>query len=259
MSSAIFRLKSFITYWLDAVDEHSLHSPFLYDLYTRVLRAPSNDLSWLSKERALLKSDHRNLQITDFGAGSAKSKSTTRKISDIAAISVSPPKYSLLYARLIEHYNCHQIVELGTSLGLNTMYLASGKKVIVDTFEGCPNIAAVAQANFDKHKLRNITIHRGNLDETLHTVLPGIDRIDFAFMDANHKYEPTMRYASLLMEKMHESSVLVLDDIHYSSDMQRAWEDLKRLDNVYCTVDLYRCGLIFFKRSLNRQNVVLQF
>lgn len=221
---------------------------------------PDSDIDWIARERALLKSDQRNLEITDFGGGSSKLKSSNRKISDIASVSLSPPKYSMLYARLIAHYDCKHVVELGTSLGLNTMYLAaSGKHANVDTFEGCPNTAAIAEASFEKHNLKNIRVHRGNLDQTLHSVLSGIDTVDFAFMDANHKYEPTLRYATLLMGKMHEDSILVLDDIHYSSEMQRAWEELKQFNNVFCTVDLYRCGLVFFKRSLNRQNVVLQF
>ena len=220
---------------------------------------PHSDIDWIARERALLKSDHRYLEIRDFDGGSSKLKSSKRKISDIASVSLSPAKYSMLYARLIAHYDCQHVVELGTSLGLNTMYLAASKNVSVDTFEGCPNTAAIAEASFEKHNLNNIRLHRGNLDETLHSVLSGIDTVDFAFMDANHKYEPTLRYATLLMEKMHEDSILVLDDIHYSAEMQRAWEDLKRFNNIFCTVDLNRCGLVFFKRSLNRQNVVLQF
>lgn len=260
MSSIIFRLKAFFTYWLDAVDRHSLHSPFLFDLYSHVLQERKDEPHWISESRKELQKNDSILEVTDYGAGSNKLKSTKRKIADIVQVSASPRRYSMLYANLIAHFQCKSIVELGTSVGLNTMYLATAQPhVIVHTFEGCPHIGSVARRLFDKHHLENINLHIGNLDEILHPALASLETVDFAFMDANHQYEPTLRYARMLMTKMHEDSILVIDDIHHSAGMQRAWEELKRYDNVYTSIDLYRCGLIFFKRSLIRQNAVLEF
>jgi hypothetical protein len=61
------------------------------------------------------------------------------------------------------------------------------------------------------------------------------------------------------MEKIHPHSILIVDDIHYSKEMETAWHIIQRNDLVYATIDLYRCGLIFFNPSLTKQNVVLQF
>ena len=89
--------------------------------------------------------------------------------------------------------------------------------------------------------------------------LDSVEKIDFAFIDANHRFEPTLSYVDLIMKKIHANSILVLDDIHYSSEMERAWRALQEHERVYTTIDLYRCGLIFFNPSLTKQNAVLQF
>ena len=262
MSSKFFQLKSFFTYWLDAVDEHSLHSPFLFDLYTNILKKdlPHSEFDSLRKIRRRLRQDQRILHVKDLGAGSLLLKTSSRKIADIARISVTPEKFSTLYAAIIRHYNCRSIVELGTSLGLNTLYLAKAEESVkVFTFEGSPEVAHIATHLFQENQLTNIQLIEGNIDDTLSAGLSAIEKIDFALIDANHRFEPTLQYVDLLMEKIHPQSILVVDDIHYSEEMEQAWHTIQAYDRVYTTVDLYRCGLIFFNPSLTRQNVVLQF
>jgi hypothetical protein len=62
-----------------------------------------------------------------------------------------------------------------------------------------------------------------------------------------------------LIQKTDAHSVIAIDDIHHSPEMERAWQTIQSNPRVQTTIDLYRCGLIFFNPSLTRQNVVLQF
>lgn len=207
-----------------------------------------------------MEGDHRWIHVADFGSGSMKMKTSSRKISDIARISTSPGKYSRLYSQILRHYNCSDILELGTSLGINTIYLAKAHDMAkVTTIEGSHEIALIAKHQFEENKVRNIQLIEGNIDDVLPTFLDSVKKIDFAFIDANHRFEPTLAYADLIMKKIHADSILVLDDIHYSSEMARAWRALQEHERVYTTIDLYRCGLIFFNPSLTKQNTVLQF
>ena len=207
-----------------------------------------------------MEGDHQTIHVTDFGSGSLKMKTSSRKISDIARISTTPEKYSQLYSRILRHYNCTNILELGTSLGINTMYLAKAREVAtVTTFEGSPELALIAKHLFEENDVRNIQLIEGNIDHVLPTFLDSLEKIDFAFIDANHRFEPTIRYVDLILKKIHKNSILVLDDIHYSPEMERAWLALQGHQLVYTTIDLYRCGLIFFNPSLTKQNAVLQF
>jgi predicted O-methyltransferase YrrM len=260
--SFLFRFKSLVNYWLDAASVYSLHSPFLFDFYTKILtqKFVHPQFASLAKVRIELQKDHRIIHVDDLGAGSVHLQRKERRISDLAFITTSPEKFSLLYSRIIFHYKYRRVVELGTSIGINAMYLAKAdESVHVATFEGSQEVASIARQVFKENQVTNIQIIEGNIDHTLPTYLSSVERIDFALIDANHRLKPTMQYADLLMEKIHAHSIIAIDDIHYSSEMEDAWRAIQRDQRVYTTIDLYRCGLIFFNPSLSKQNVVLQF
>jgi predicted O-methyltransferase YrrM len=262
VSAKFFQIKSFFTYWLDAVDEHSLHSPFLFDFYINVLKKELSypDQQLLERIREKFKNDHDIINVTDFGAGSLKMKTSSRKISDIACISTTPEKYSKLYSRIVRHYNCRQILELGTSLGINTLYLAKAhNEVQVTTIEGSHETARLAKQVFEENSIKNASVLEGNIDEILPSYLDTAEQIDFAFIDANHRLKPTLNYFEYILKKVHKESIVVLDDIHYSYEMEEAWKVLQAHERVYTTIDLYRCGLVFFNPSLTKQNAVLQY
>ncbi|HOX83282.1 MAG TPA: class I SAM-dependent methyltransferase [Chryseolinea sp.] len=260
MSEKFFQLKSFITYWLNAVDAHSLHSPFFYNLYTKVITSTEDDPKFNSIEeiRNSLLKDERIIAINDLGSGSQVLKTTSRRISDIARSSLSPAKYARIYARLVSYFKCKTVFELGTSFGINALYLSAPEESNVTSFEGSAEILNIARESFKTFQAQNIRVIEGNLDSTLQQQVESTDEIQLVFMDANHRYEPTMKYFEILSEKLNKQSIVVVDDIHYSKEMERAWTELKQHRLIHASADLYRCGILFFDPSLNNQHVVLQ-
>lgn len=251
-------MKSFLAYWLEAVDEHSLHSPFFFDLHTVHIKPPPvpGQFEEIENLRGKLLHDQRTITVQDFG--SKAKKQSNAKVSTIARTSLSSKRYSTIYFRLASAFQASTIVELGTSFGINTLYLAKAPAATVTTFEGAPAIADIASLTFEFAGSKNIQAVVGDIDKTLPVFLQHTRRVDFAFIDANHRYEPTLRYFGWLLKKMHERSVLVVDDIHYSPEMARAWKEMKRHRLVCASADLFRCGILFFDPSLNKQHVILQ-
>lgn len=254
-----FKIKTYLNYWLDSVDEHSLHSPFLFDFYTQVVKRETLYDPLLESLRKKLSNDQRELEIDDYGAGSKHVVGNTRKISSIAAVSLSSAQYSCLYQRIANYANATTILELGTSFGINTLYLAKKENAQVYTFEGAASVAEIASISFEFAGANNIELITGNLDNTLYENLSRIPKVDLAFMDANHRYEPTLAYFELLLSRSHHKSIFILDDIHDSPDMEKAWQEIKRHPLVYTTADLFRCGVVFLDPSLTKQHVVLRF
>jgi predicted O-methyltransferase YrrM len=255
-----FQIKTFISYWLNAVDEHSLHSPFFFDFYKNVVQQKSREpLNRFEGLRKKLKQDNRTISVNDFGSGSQHHSGIKRKISNIANTSLSSPKFASLYQRVIKNYDSRNIIELGTSLGINTLYIANHDGANVTTFEGASAIADLARITFEFAQAKNIKLIEGHIDTTLPTYLQTTGKIDFVFMDANHRYDPTLKYFDWLIRKVHHKSIIAVDDIHYSPEMERAWQAMKSHTMVYGSADLYRSGLLFFDPSLNKQHVVLQF
>jgi predicted O-methyltransferase YrrM len=257
VSDKFFQAKAYLSYWLDAVDEHSLHSPFFFDFYTRVVKKSkdSGPIEKAEKLRSQLLQDKRILKGNDPGSGSA----TKRKVRLIAKNSLSPVKLSSFYNSTLEYFKAKKVIELGTSFGINTLYLASKNDRSVTTFEGSAETADIARLTFEFSGAKNIELIEGNIDHTFKQYLQSIRKFDLILIDANHRYEPTMRYFNLLMPKLQENTIVILDDIHYSSEMEKAWRELKNHKLVYGSADFFRCGILFFDPSLNKQHVILQF
>lgn len=258
MTDFFFRARSFLSWWLEAIDEHSLHSPFFFDLYTTQIkpRTSLEPYAHIESLRKKLIRDERYITVRDLGS-KALAKST-RKISSIARTSLTPARYSVLYARLAHYIGATCIVELGTSFGINTLYLAEKRDATVTTFEGAPAVADIAALTFEFAAKKNIELVMGNIDKTLPAFLQRTQRLDLVFMDANHRCEPTLRYFEWLLKKVHNKSVVIIDDIHHSSDMEKAWRAVQGHRLVYGSADLFRCGILFFDPSLNKQHVILQ-
>ena len=234
----------------------------MFGLYTGAVRHTGQFGAYEKVEarrRQLLASD-RSLAVTDFGAGSHTGAGRQRRVAAIARTAAKPPRLGQLLFRLVNYFRPATILELGTSLGLTTAYLAAAdSRHRVITFEGCPNVAAEARETFSKLELSNVELVEGNLDETLAPTLAALDKpVDFVFFDGNHRHEPTLRYFELCRAKAHESSVFVLDDIHWSAEMERAWETIKARPDVRLTVDLFYLGLVFFRTSQPKQHFWLR-
>ncbi|MDO7852673.1 class I SAM-dependent methyltransferase [Hymenobacter sp. CA1UV-4] len=258
----LFQLLAYLRFWLRSGNAHGLHSPFVFGLYTSAVRHTGLYKTYAAVEtrRRQLLSSAASISVTDFGAGSHTGAGRQRRVADIARTAAKPPQLAQLLFRLANYFRPATILELGTSLGLTTAYLAAAdSRSRVVTFEGCPNVAAVARETFAALQLRNIDLIEGNIDQTLAPALAALSApIDFAFFDGNHRYEPTLRYFEQCLAHRTEHSVFVFDDIHWSEDMERAWETIKAHPDVTLTVDLFYIGLVFFRKNQPKQHFWLR-
>lgn len=251
-----FEIKSFITHWLDAVDDHSIHSPFFFEVFKVVNRTDEiQGAAEIEAVRTKLLNNPYAIEVPAMGSKAA-STSGKEKLSDIAAMSLAPQPLALLYARLIKYFKAESVVELGTSLGITTLYLALNKETQVVTLEGNKAAADIALTNFEFFDKKNIQLIPGNIDHTLKEALFNMRRVDFVLIDANHLYEPTMRYFDLVSKRVKEKSIVIIDDIHHSPEMTKAWNEIRKHELVYGSIDLFRCGILFFEPSLGKQHFV---
>jgi predicted O-methyltransferase YrrM len=121
----------------------------------------------------------------------------------------------------------------------------------VITLEGAESIADLAEANFARLGLGNTELIRGNFDRTLATALERQPSPALIFFDGNHRKEPTLRYFRQCLTTAGDDDIFVFDDIHWSREMEEAWEEIKKDPRVTCSIDLFLVGLIFFRRSFH--------
>jgi predicted O-methyltransferase YrrM len=241
---------------------HGIHSPFVFDLVTRVFRNKIDpDIVFnIEKVRKRLISDKRSINVKDLGAGSEKMKTNLRKVSDIARYSPVPEKYGVLLSNMAAEFGKPLIVEFGTSFGISTMYLAAlCSDVAVYTMEGCPATAEIADENFVAAGLSNIKIFRGSFDEILPDITNAGYKPGLVFIDGNHHKEPVISYFRMMAEISDSNTVIIIDDISYSREMEEAWTEIKRNEKVSLTVDIFRMGLVFFREGINHNNYIIRY
>jgi predicted O-methyltransferase YrrM/DNA-binding transcriptional regulator YiaG len=277
----IFQTISYARHLVKAGNAHDIHSPFAYDLYVNIIcdETPFYSYDNIEAIRSQMLLSKEKIEVHDLGAGKQKVRKWESEkvrndsdeydtpahflpcsLSRIARHSVKPKKYGQLLFRLVNHFQPASILEIGTSLGITILYLATpNKKSKVITLEGCPNTAAVAENNFRKTGVNNIKLMVGDFDETIPTALKELPRLDFVYFDGNHRKEPTLRYFRQCLFNHHQNSVFVFDDIYWSREMAEAWEEIKKEPTVTMTIDLYSFGIVFFKKELQKQNYRLRF
>ena len=254
----------YVRYYLSASNGkgHGMHSPFVFEFITKVLNDKTAYTEYAQVEalRKQLLNDNTVLKVEDLGAGSVVSKTDLRTIASITKNAAKSKKIAQLLFRMVIYYQPFRVLELGTSMGITTSYLSLGNPYgKVTTMEGANEIAEVAKRNLRNLQIRNVEIIDGNFDDTLSSVVRGLSTVDFAFIDGNHRQEPTQRYFEQLLAKTNNDSILVFDDIHWSSEMEAAWETIKKDSAVTCTIDLFFIGIVFFRKEFKeKQHFVIR-
>ena len=240
-----------------AVGPHGVHSPFVYRLITHDLRK-RNLIALhpaIEARRRQLMRNASEVEVNDLGAGGRVNNRLKRSVASIARSALQSPRHAQVMATLAAHNQSRTILELGTSLGMTTAYLASiAPDVRVTTLEGVPAIARLAVDSWNELGLSNIQSIVAPFDEALPEVLTKLNRVDFALVDGNHRYEPTMRYVRQLLQAVHEESVIVLDDIHWSEEMERAWNLCAALPEVTLSLDFFDFGVLYFKKGRRKEH-----
>lgn len=262
-----YRVVSWLRHHLAAWNTggEGVHSPYLFEWVRMVMSDKHAYYMWNDIEalRGEMLRDERVIPFIDYGSGKGllgEKKKDERSVKDIAKNSLARKQYAQMLYRLVNWLSRERnlnIIELGTSLGITTAYLAtpnSGNRVV--TLEGCEAVAELAKENWKRLDVKNIECWVGEVTQaSLRSVLDGWQEgIDVAFIDANHTYASTREYFNVLAASVHEKSVIVVDDIHYSKEMERAWKEICADMRVTSTIDLYQMGLVFFDKHYWKRN-----
>jgi predicted O-methyltransferase YrrM len=236
---------------------HGVHSPFVFEFITHVLndRQVYPAYARIEQLREKLLSDQRVLTIEDLGAGSTLTKDNRRTVASIARNAAKSRKFGQLLFRMARYYRPANILELGTSLGITTSYLASANETVsVVTMEGATEILAMAQQNFSQLDIHNAHCVPGNFDKTLEPTVEAIKgSIGLAFIDGNHRYQPTIQYFNSIITKTDNFSIVILDDIHWSAEMEQAWTYCRQHTAVTLSIDLFFIGILVFRKEIREK------
>jgi predicted O-methyltransferase YrrM len=250
------KISNIIRFYFGAVTKYDVHSPIVFDFIQHILEDDRNYYAFrdLEQLRHQLLTNKDTIEVEDFGAGSSVIKSNRRKIATIAGSSLTRPSFCRLLFKMTHHYKPLNIIELGTSFGLATLYMAkANEQSKIFTIEGASKIADIAQLNFDIFKAKNIEIRRGNINNVLPEVLKKIPSLDMIFLDGNHQKQPTIDYFEQSLPFANEKTIFIFDDIYWSAEMTEAWETIKKHPKVTLSIDIYQFGVVFINKEVKEK------
>lgn len=241
---------------------HGIHSPFVFKLITATFRNKIDPSVVLTIEtlRKRNLSDGSTINVLDLGGGSSRMKTNFRKVSEIARYSTVPKKYGILLSGIAAEFGNPAVVEFGTSLGFSAMYLAAGcPGSIVYTMEGCPETARLARENFSSAGIGNISSLNGSFDDLLPKVKDLNIKPGLVFIDGNHREAPLLKYFTEMAGISDENTVIIIDDIHSSAEMECAWDKIRSFETVSFTVDIFRMGMVFFRKGIPHIDYIIRY
>jgi predicted O-methyltransferase YrrM len=250
--------KSYLNFFWHSKNEHGVHSPFVFNLVTKCFydKKKYAEYTVLKSYRKSLIQNTDTIEVTDFGAGSRVFKSNTRQISKIAKTAGITSNRAELLFRITNYFQPGSILEIGTSLGLATTALALGNsKSKITTLEGCKNTLALAKNQFDNFNMTNVIAVQTEFAEFLKN---NNENYRLIYFDGNHSKQATLDYFELLLPTITNETVWIFDDIHWSLDMEDAWEVIKKHPKVKVTIDTFQWGLVFFRTEQEKEHFVIR-
>ena len=257
----LFQIKSYLKFLWKSKNAHGIHSPFVFNLVTKCFYDQTNypEYGVLKNYRNSLLRNTNTIEVTDFGAGSKIFKSNTRAISKIAKTAGITSKNAELLYRISNYFQPEKVLEVGTSLGLATAALSIGnQKSRVLTLEGCPETSKTAQKEFDQFGLTNIHPIVTEFENYLQSQNLKSEILNLIYIDGNHQKAATLQYFDLLLPTVANNSVWIFDDIHWSSDMEEAWEIIKKNPAVTVTIDTFQWGFVFFRKEQKKEDFIIR-
>jgi predicted O-methyltransferase YrrM len=259
------RFMMYLTYRLRARHRHGrgVHPPFAYGIVNGVVHGDGPDLPGLSLiedyRRELLK-DTGTVRVEDHGAGSRRVRGDERKIRDLVRHTAISARLGRLLARLVRNLGPDTMIELGTGMGISSLYLAmanpGGK---LHTCEGSHAVAGLAEDGFARLGVGNIEVHRGRFSDLLPGLLELTGSGFFIFIDGDHRESNLVSYVSRVMAAGREDLVMVMDDIHWSRGMHRAWKSIISMPEVSLSIELFNAGIVFVKKQIQKDHFVVIF
>jgi predicted O-methyltransferase YrrM len=252
-------LRRWFSFYLNARTLYDVHSPFVAKLVAHVVE----DTRWyyafslIESRRRAWQKDKTPIALKPLGAGSMVNQQPIRLAGELLRSNAVDAETGRRLFRLVTLFAPETLVELGTAQGISTAYLSLARQgTIIHTLEGNPAVADLARRHFAEIPLVNIKSATGNFSDCLPKVLDEIKTLDFLFVDGDHTAASTLSYYRQCLTRKSNNSVFVFADIHWTAEMEGAWQQLCAMPEVTLSVDLFHLGILFFNPDFKEKQHV---
>ena len=52
---------------------------------------------------------------------------------------------------------------------------------------------------------------------------------------------------------------MIIDDIHWSGEMNQAWNEISSHEAISISIDIFDAGILFFKKGMPKSHYIIEF
>lgn len=250
-SLLIQRLILYGRYYLGAKSIYQMHAPYMYDLLQFIYDQDRNYYDFIKIHEAskYLETNYNLIVETEF------SKTHQQAGLNIATMYKKSGHSLLAYERLyrlVTFIKSKNSLELGASVGMSGLSIALANKYGTHTsVEGNRTLAESTNSLFKNYELNSAHCVHARFDEFLVSKSKS-SLFDFVFIDGDHRYQALLDNFNKLVTMLTEDAVILIDDIHWSEEMHKAWIELSRHPSIHCSLEMMRWGMLFKSKKLTK-------
>ncbi|MFT4565128.1 MAG: putative O-methyltransferase YrrM [Saprospiraceae bacterium] len=231
----------------------TLDSPHIAAIIKKVIwrnDIPKQITDIIEKRRSELLNSRKSITPVDLGAGSFSGKTKMRSIAEIARNAVSEKAKCRLLYNTAQYYKPKNILELGTSLGISSLYLSKAlPKSQIYTIEGDLQILGFASSH-KIPKTDNIQYINADFEQGLNKLLTDGQSMDLILIDGAHHSKLQEALLPYYRSLSHKKTVWIIDDIYWSEDMTAWWNSLIQEKQFNVAIDLFQFGILYYNDQI---------
>lgn len=234
-------LKSYVKYIFRSghAKGYGIHSPFVFSLVRDVIYDRKKYYN-----TDIIKKVRKEINKTEY---------TIKKSNVIST------KYGELLFRLVWYFKPQNILEFGTSLGVRTMYLSMpDTRKNVFTIEKNDILRKIAEKYFKKLKLNNIAMYNGYCAELVPDIMSQLETLDFVVLDCYSKKE-MLDCFQLCLSKVNNETIFIFENLYYSQGNEEAWRLICQNELVTVSIDMFKLGIVFFRKECQKQHFIVRY